>query len=49
MRKINREKITKRIKMRRKQVRRKEYKHSVNEKGIERGTKMKNDMKEIIR
>lgn len=46
---INRKKITRRIKMRRTEVRRKEYKHSVNEEGIETGTKMKEDVKEIIR
>jgi hypothetical protein len=35
--------------MRRKEVRRKEYKHSVNKEGLERGTKMEEDLKEIVR
>lgn len=48
-REINRKAITRRIKMRRKEARRKEYKHSVNEEGLERRMKMKEDMKEIIR
>lgn len=48
-RETNRNKITERIKTRRKQAKRKEYKHSVNEEGLERRMKMKEDMKEIIR
>jgi len=44
----NRETITRGIKVRRKDARRKGYKHSVNEEGLERRTKMKEDMREII-
>lgn len=35
--------------MRRKEARRKEYKHPVYKEVLERGTKMEEDLKEIIR